>query len=156
MSDLVKALKFINKWVDKHMPDHPAMMSEGLTSRVIEEKVKKLPFQLSIEIKELYQWRNGGKKPFIPHPDGWDIASFFSLEEAIKAANDWDETEHLFPLFGIEDCGYFVICTQEKNEKSPVYCSDVPEDAIKQNPRYSSVTSMMQELVEELKNRSIK
>jgi hypothetical protein len=153
MSDLVKALKFVDKWVYQNIPNHPAVMNQGLSREVIELRVKDLPFRLPTEVYDLYQWRNGGVKPFIPYPEGWDLASFLSLEEAIEAALAWNSNFNLFPLFAIEDAGYFIVCTQEKCDESPIYYSDLPEEAIKSKYRYSSLTNMMQELVKELKNR---
>lgn len=155
MSDLLIALNFIDEWVRKYMPSHPAKMSQGLSQGIIDDKVKALLFQLPKEIYDLYQWRNGGTQPFIPHPDGWDLAHFFSLEEAINAANNWSGSFNLFPLFTLEDGGYFIICSQEKCEVSPVYCNDIiPSGSIDSIYRYSSLTSMMQELVEQLKTDS--
>jgi hypothetical protein len=153
MSDLVKALKFVDKWVHQHIPNHPAVMNQGLSREVIELKVKDLPFRLPTEVYDLYQWKNGGVKPFIPYPEGCDLASFLSLEEATEAALAWNSNFNLFPLFAIEDAGYFIVCTQEECDESPVYYSDLPEEAIKSKYQYSSLTNMMQELVKELKNR---
>lgn len=153
MSDLIEALQSITKWVRQYMPQHPAIMNAGLTSEAINSKVKDLPFQLPEEIYELYQWHNGGKNPFIPYPEGWDLTSFFSLDEAIDEALSWKGSFTLFPLFAIEDGGYFIICTREKSQKAPVYYSDIPEQAIEREPRYSSLTSMMEEIWDELQNR---
>ena len=153
MSELLTYLNFISDWVHQYKADCPALMNEGLSRKVIDEKVKDLPFRLPNEVYELYQWRNGGQKSFIPHPDGWDVASFPSLEEAVESAKDWNGSFNLFPLFSIEDGGYFVVCTHEELEQSPIYCSDVPEQAIEHQPLYFNMTSMMKELVKELQNR---
>ena len=154
MSDLLKHLNFISDWVHQYKADCPALMNQGLSRKIIDEKVKDLPFRLPTEVYELYQWQNGGKNSFIPHPDGWDLASFPSLEESVDSAKDWDGSFNLFPLFSIEDGGYFVICTKEEREQSPIYCSDVPEEAIEHEPLYSSLTSMMEELANQLCNRN--
>ena len=74
------------------------------------------------------------------------------MEEAVESAKDWDGSFNLFPLFSIEDGGYFVVCTTEERQHSPIYCSDVPEQAIAHEPIYSSLTSMMKELANELQN----
>jgi hypothetical protein len=131
MSELKEALEFIAKWVQQNIPTHPAVMNQGLSREEINSKVKDLEFNLPEEIYELYQWRNGGKEPFIPHPDSV-----------------------IFLLFMIEDGGYFTVCSEENSEVAPIYCNDIPEEVIGQEPRYSSLTSMMRELVEELKSRS--
>lgn len=152
MSVLKETLELIEDWVQKNMPAHPAVMKQGLSRGEIEDKVKDLPFKLPNEIYDLYQWHNGGKEPFIPHPDGWDLASFSSLEEAISAAQTWKNLV-MFPLFMIEDNGYFTVCTQEKSDIAPIYSSDIPEDVIEGEPQYSSLTVMMQKLINELRNR---
>lgn len=152
MSELREALELIARWVQRNRSNHPAVMNPGLSRDAIETKAKKLPFQLPEEVYELYQWHNGGRKPFIPYPDGWDLASFLPLEEAISTFQDWKISENLFLLFMIEDCGYFIVGTQEKVEVAPIYFSDTLGDVLRQKPRYSSLTSMMQELVEELRN----
>jgi hypothetical protein len=152
MSELLKYLNFISDWVHQYKADCSALMNQGLSRKVIDEKVKDLPFRLPTEVYELYKRRNGGKNSYIPHPDGWDLASFPSLEEAVESAKDWNGSFNLFPLFSIKDGGYFVICTHEELEQSPIYCSDVPEQIIKHEPLYSSLTSMMKELAKELNN----
>lgn len=153
MSALTEALEFVGDWVQQYMPNHPAAMNRGLSRDAIEAKAKELPFYLPEEIYELYQWKNGGVNPFLPHPDAWDLATFFSLEEAISIAQDWKGSFHLFPLFMVEDGGYFFVGTQEKCQTAPIYCNDIPEEVVEREPNYPSLTSMVQELVEELRSR---
>ncbi len=156
MSALTEALEFIFNWMMRNMPNHPAVMKKGLSRDAIEAKVRELPFYLSEEIYELYEWRNGGINPFIPHPDAWDLATFFSLEEAISQSKEWKGSFDLFPLFSVEDGGYFIVGTKYKCEIAPIYCNDIPEDVVKhKQPLYPSLTIMMQELAEELDNRVI-
>ena len=114
MSGLTEALEFIFNWMMQNMPNHPALMRKGLSRDVIEAKIQELPFYLPEEIYELYEWRNGGVNPFLPHPDAWDLANYFSLEEAINIPND--------------------VVEQKK-------------------PLYPSLTSMMENLAEELENK---
>jgi hypothetical protein len=57
------------------------------------------------------------------------------------------------PVLRIEDSEYFTVCPEENSEVAPIYCNDIPEEVIGREPRYSSLTSMMRELVEELKSR---
>ncbi|WP_373547653.1 hypothetical protein [Chamaesiphon sp.] len=95
MSNLLKYLNFISGWVHQYRADCHTLMNQGLNRNAIYEKVKDLPFRLQTEVYELYQWRNGGKNSFIPHPDGWDLASFPSLEESVESAKDWDGSFNL-------------------------------------------------------------
>jgi hypothetical protein len=54
----------------------------------------------------------------------------------------------------VEDGGYFFVGTQEKSQTAPIYCNDIPEEVVEREPNYPSLTSMVQELVEELRSRS--
>jgi hypothetical protein len=155
MSTLTDALEFINKWVQKNMPNHPAVMNPGLTIEEIQVLTNNLPFQLPREIYELYQWRNGGKRPFIPLPNGWDLVTFPSLEEILSEDYYYEANEfNLFPIFSMESGLYFILGTTDRFETAPIYCSDTPEESIKVGhaPQHNSLTSMMQQVVEDLKN----
>jgi SMI1 / KNR4 family (SUKH-1) len=59
-------------------------MAPGLTLEEIEEKTQDLPFQLSGEVKELYQWRNGGASLFFSNYLKSEGLYLFSLEKAIE------------------------------------------------------------------------
>ncbi|WP_414618714.1 SMI1/KNR4 family protein [Calothrix sp. CCY 0018] len=156
MSALTETLEFIFNWMMLNMPNHPAKMTQGLSREAIEAKVQQLPFYLPEEIYELYEWRNGGVNPFIPHPNAWDLATFFSLEESISESKEWKGDFHLFPIFVVEDCGYFIVGTKDKSETGPIYCNDIPQDVVEQQkPLYPSLTSIMQRLAEELEDRVI-
>jgi hypothetical protein len=154
MSTLTDALEFIAKWVQKNMPDHPAVMNPGLTLEEIQVLTSNLPFQLPYEIYELYQWHNGGKRPFIPFPSGWDLVTFPSLEEIFSEAYYEDNEFNLFPIFSMESGLYFILGITEQIETAPIYCSDTPEESIKVGhaPQHSSLTSMMIQVAEDLKN----
>ena len=156
MSGLTEALEFIFNWMMQNMPNHPALMRKGLSRDVIEAKIQELPFYLPEEIYELYEWRNGGVNPFLPHPDAWDLATFFSLEEAISISKEWKGDFHLFPIFRVEDSGYFIVGKKYKSETAAIYFNDVPEDVVKlKKPIYPSLTAMMQDLAEKLENKKI-
>lgn len=157
MSDLTQALNKIAQWVKTNMPDHPAVMNKGLTRKEIEEKVKELPFKLPEEVYELYQWANGGINSFIPHPTGWDLTSFRSLEEAINVMSSSDRKD-VFVLFFVEDIAYFIFTTRKRCQTTAIYRND-SFDVIKSEPEYINLTSMMQvianELTDELLNLSL-
>ncbi|MBE9032861.1 hypothetical protein IQ266_24295 [filamentous cyanobacterium LEGE 11480] len=153
MSELTEALNSIEHWIAQHIPDHPAVMHPGLSRSEIELAVGHLPFKLSEEIYELYQWRNGGINPFIPHPDAWDLARFPALKETLANV---DPDYPLFPLFNLEYGLYFVIGSEAACAALPIYCSDAPEECLEgeQAPQYESLTAMMQALAQELTARS--
>ena len=59
MSELTNALDRILNWFQNNKPSTIDSLQPGLTVEEIEEKVKDLPFRLTQEVYELYQWRNG-------------------------------------------------------------------------------------------------
>ncbi|MBE9206854.1 hypothetical protein IQ244_10055 [Nostoc sp. LEGE 06077] len=59
MSELTDALDRIFKCLQRHKQLYVSSLQAGLSCEEIEEKVKDLPFHLTREVYELYQWRNG-------------------------------------------------------------------------------------------------
>lgn len=105
MSELTNALNRILSWFKKNKPSTIESLQPGLTIEEIDEKVKDLPFRLTQEVYELYQWRNG------MIDDGscfFQAFRFFSLEEAIEHSRTVMEDIRLlfpfdwFPIFEFE------------------------------------------------------
>ena len=59
MSKLLEELAYIFEWMEYTVPDLSEHYNPGLTREQIDKMVKDLPFKLSEEVYELYQWRNG-------------------------------------------------------------------------------------------------
>lgn len=59
MSILIDELQYIFEWLEYTKPGIADCYNPGLTSQQIDRIIKDLPFKLSEEIYELYQWRNG-------------------------------------------------------------------------------------------------
>ncbi|MHC0068220.1 hypothetical protein ACWATR_36045 [Nostoc sp. UIC 10890] len=59
MSELTDGLEYILDWLESTNLEFFDCYNPGLTRQQIEKIVKDLPFKLSEEIYELYQWRNG-------------------------------------------------------------------------------------------------
>lgn len=59
MSKLIDELEYIFHWLLSLNPNFTDCYNPGLTRPKIDEIIKELPFNLSEEIYELYQWRNG-------------------------------------------------------------------------------------------------
>jgi hypothetical protein len=59
MSKLTDKLEYIWSWLESTNLDFFDCYNPGLTRQQIDEIVKDLPFKLSDEVYELYQWRNG-------------------------------------------------------------------------------------------------
>lgn len=145
MSTLTKALEPISAWVQKRFPDSQRLQP-GLSYETIQKEVSTLPFELSTEINELYLWRNGGLLHFLPYPEGEheEIYTFFSLEEAVTVAKDWDNG--WFPLFETDGNVFFIVGPKEKQTTSSIFYNDELE--LPDEPRYESLTSMMLEISE--------
>lgn len=59
MSTLTNKLNYILAWLESLNPDFVDCYNPGLSWQQIDEIIKEFPFNLSEEIYELYQWRNG-------------------------------------------------------------------------------------------------
>ena len=59
MSKLLEELAYIFEWLEYSVPELSDRYNPGLSRKQIDEIVKVLPFKLSEEVYELYQWRNG-------------------------------------------------------------------------------------------------
>jgi cell wall assembly regulator SMI1 len=59
LSKLIEELVYIFEWLEYSIPDLSDRYKPGLTRQKIDTIVKDLPFKLSEEVYELYQWRNG-------------------------------------------------------------------------------------------------
>lgn len=59
MSELTNELEYIFDWLKSTNLEFVDCYNPGLTRQKINEIVRDLPFQLSEEVYELYQWRNG-------------------------------------------------------------------------------------------------
>lgn len=59
MSKFLEELACIFEWLEYTVPELADRYNAGLTRPQIDRLVKDLPFKLSEEIYELYQWRNG-------------------------------------------------------------------------------------------------
>lgn len=155
MSIFVEALDRVKNWLVKTDPNFRSYLQLGLTHEDISSIVKDLPFQLSKEVYELYQWHNGTPddcyKEFLP---GY---MFLSLEQALKVFLLLDEEredllefgdelwqKHLFPIFMLDQKEYLVLLGDLK-ETSPVLRFVYADVAV---PRYPSLTNMMLAIAE--------
>ncbi|MEH2251747.1 SMI1/KNR4 family protein [Nostoc sp.] len=59
MSELTDELQYILNWLESSNLEFFDCYNPGLTRQQIDEITKDLPFRLSKEVYELYQWRNG-------------------------------------------------------------------------------------------------
>ena len=123
MSELTNALYRILSWFENNKPSTIESLQPGLTIEEIEEKAKDLPFRLTQEVYELYQWRNG------MIDDGscfFRYYRFISLEEALEELKLMEEAWGLslpfgwFPLFEFEGKFFSAVGAEENTENSPI------------------------------------
>jgi cell wall assembly regulator SMI1 len=111
MSALIDALNQISEWLQQHNWISPSIFQPGLSIEEIESELGKLPFYLSCEVCELYQWHDGSSDSkqgiFVHH----DLLSFENALEYSQGINDrdWLETRreegepiYLFPVFDFD------------------------------------------------------
>lgn len=126
MSALTDALEQIEYWLWQNYPDVAASLPPGLTLEEINGITEVLPFKISREIQELYEWHNGSGRfnLFASVYDSNEGLVFSSLE---KAVDNSDEAGHIsqklnlpgFYMFReFERWVHFLICNN--NEKSPM------------------------------------
>ncbi|NES94693.1 MAG: hypothetical protein F6K32_05590 [Desertifilum sp. SIO1I2] len=167
MDTLREALDFISDFVPLSSINYP-LLKVGLERENIEQQVSVLPFKLSEEVYELYQWSNGAFLGNLPYPkkSNWSIHyqpifNILSLERAIEIARSWGNGS--FPLTE-EESAYicFTVGNREQQRTAPIFCSDESCDRHNQTPCFESLTSMMIQLVEAvnyqtnlLKNRTV-
>ncbi|BAY87135.1 PBS lyase HEAT-like repeat protein [Calothrix parasitica NIES-267] len=141
MSELTNALNRILNWFENNKPSTIESLQPGLAIEEIKEKVQDLPFRLTQEVYELYQWRNGMVD------DGscfFQAFRFFSLEEAIEESQIMGEAWGLslpfgwFPIFEFEG-EYFSAVGAEENTKNSLITRTYHDIGIS----YRNLTNMM-------------
>ena len=150
MSVLINALERFEYWLWNNHPKIANSLSSGLTSEEINDMAQSLPFSLSEEIKELYQWSNGCSRGLVTLSSYCDeIIGFMPLDRAIKLTHDAEHiTEHLnIPCFYMfpeyERWIHFAVCDEE--ETSPILV--VTDDPCTRFA-YSNITSMVLTTIE--------
>ncbi|MEH2372257.1 SMI1/KNR4 family protein [Nostoc sp.] len=100
MSELMDELQYILNWLKSTNVEFFDCYNPGLTRQQIDEITKDLPFRLSEEVYELYQWRNGtadlgynnGYLPlYFLFPDQFMNHSpipFYTLQESVSNYHD--------------------------------------------------------------------
>ena len=150
MSVLINALERFEYWLWNNHPKIANSLSSGLTSEEINNMAQSLPFSLSEEIKELYQWSNGCSRGLVTLSSYCDeIIGFMPLDKAIETTYDAEHiTEHLnIPCFYMfpeyERWIHFAVC--DEKETSPILV--VTDDSCTRFT-YSNITSMVLTTIE--------
>jgi SMI1 / KNR4 family (SUKH-1) len=121
MSLIVDALERIRSWLQQNYPAIASFPHPGLTPTQIQDITKNLPFQVSEEVYELYQWRNGTKYGHIFFP----FTTFYSLEESLKISQFKIEEKSFYPygliIFSTDRHLYYVKSSDEQNKFSAIW-----------------------------------
>lgn len=149
MSVITEALERFEYWLWQNHPDIAGSLNPGLTIEEINDMAKALPFSLSREIKELYQWRNGSPGIFGTLDYSDEGLGFVSLDRAIiltyecEHITEWVNLPcfYMFPEY--ERWVHFAVCEEE--ETSPILIvTDDPYTRLS----YTSITSMVLTTIE--------
>jgi hypothetical protein len=145
MSTLKEALEQLTAWVKQHHPNLAASKRPGLTPDEIDSQSQNLPFQLSQEIRELYQWSN--ECNIFRSPYYFDeMLNFVPLQTAVRYSQSSEagylSTQLNIPGFFMfsefERWVHFAVCDEETI--SPILVvTDDPYTRI----AYTSITSMV-------------
>lgn len=149
MSVLIEALERFEYWLWQNHPDIAGSLNPGLTIEEINDMAKALPFSLSREIKELYQWKNGSRGIFGTLDYSDEGLGFVSLERAIDLTYECEHiTEsvnlpcfYMFPEY--ERWVHFAVCDEEETS-SILVVTDDPYTRLS----YTSITSMVLTTIE--------
>lgn len=169
MSELTDELQYILNWLKSTNHDFFDCYNPGLTRQQIDEITKDLPFRLSEEVYELYQWRNGtadlgynnGYLPlYFLFPEqlrAGVICSFCSLQDSvyiyktIGKATNYDDAywnQKWFPIAEYETKRRLYVVGNL--DPSPVYVWDVGclEDSVRIYKNLISMISVIAECCE--------
>jgi hypothetical protein len=154
MSDLTDSLNRIMQWLQQNSPTCASGFLPGLSSEEIEKKLSELPFCVSREVYELYQWRNGtnnGYSVFVYH-------YLLDLETALRYSqgiNDsfWIETreedgdpKYLFIIFDFDGEYFAVPGSEDPNGSAPVFHVGCDDGSL--SFAFTNLTNMMLAIAE--------
>ncbi|MEH2126961.1 HEAT repeat domain-containing protein [Nostoc sp.] len=157
MSDIKDALTRIHYWFKENHPAKIASLASGLTPLEIDNVLSTLSFQVSKEVREIYEWSNG--YPMDGCADDWIFYPMFllSLDSAVSEAQTWvEEHEEIAAMYKyagkpvlpvcMSDVEFLaVVATDDEQTTSPViHISEIVEISL----RYTNLTAMMLTLAE--------
>lgn len=150
MSALTDALNRIMEWLQQNSP----ICASGLSPEEVEEKLGELPFCVSREVHELYQWRNGANNEcgvFVYH-------YLLNIDTALQYSqgfNDsyWLEVRqrdgnplYLFLIFDFDGEYFAVTGSSSSNDAAPVFHIGCDDGSV--SFAFTNLTNMMLALAE--------
>lgn len=154
MSTLIPSLERILTWLTHHKPDLGTSFLPGLSRAELDSYLQTLPFHVSQEVYDLYQWRGGtvGEQGLFVYHWFYTLSEIKEVEEILNDP-DWmdlrEEQGHplyLFPLFGFDGEYLLVPGTEEPLQTSPVYQMNCEDSSVCM--AFDSLSQMMATLAE--------
>ena len=154
MSSLTDALSRIMEWLQQNSPTCASGFLPGLSPEEIENKLSELPFWVSREVYELYQWRNGdndGSGVFVYHHlldletalrDSQDINDSFWLE----AREEVGDPKYLFLIFDFDGEYFAVPGSDSLNDTAPIFHVGCDDGSL--SFAFTNLTNMMLAIAE--------
>lgn len=148
MSPLTDALNRITGWLQENSPDCVSGFQPGLSFEAIEEKLAQLPFCVSEEVYELYQWRNGN-----PYCGAFVYHRLLDLDTALEycqGMNDayWLEVRtadgdptYLFPVFDFDGEFFAIPGSDNLTQTTSVFHIGCDDGSV--SFAFTSLTNMM-------------
>lgn len=153
MSALTDALNRIMTWLQENSPICASGFEQQLLPEVIQEKLSQLPFYVSEEVYELYQWRNGN-----PYCGVFVYHRLLDLDTALEYSqgiNDtyWLEVRaedgdplYLFPVFDFDGEYFAVPGSDSLNRTAPIFHIGCDDGSV--CLAFTSLTSMIMAIAE--------
>jgi hypothetical protein len=150
MSELTNGLDRIYSRLRTQVPHRVSSMKPGLSRSEINEMVQVLPFNIPSEVRELYQWHDGGSDCWNFLFENYEFPSLKSAiylyqEELKQVQQDYPEVAKLFqfrlPLFQNPDSGVLLTVLPDGENGSPVYVHDI--ECSNHEIRYHNLTNLI-------------
>lgn len=154
MSALTDALNRIIKWLQQNSHICASGFQSGLSPAEVEEKLGKLPFCVSREVYELYQWSNGTNDRcgvFVYH-DLLDLDTALQYSQYIndsywlEVREEDGDPRYLFPIFDFDGEYFAVPGSDSPNDAAPVFHIGCDDGSL--SFAFTNLTNMMLALAE--------
>jgi hypothetical protein len=129
MNKLTETLVKLETYLSNCRPDLYTKLLPGLSIQEVENIAKDIPFQLPLEVHELYQWHNGinveyeSKDEFFPNerffaPLSYCVQRYFEFRDL--GLSEEFVNPLWFPLIDSDGHSYFCTGSNEKIKSSPI------------------------------------
>ncbi len=156
MTILLETLNEIKKWHQQNNPKFSNLWQPGLTRYEIEKIIKVLPFRLSKELYELYEWGNGG---YLYFPLEVAVQEYYKMENSFYPL--WNPywlpiTNDLGSGYPTEDLKGYRVVVGDKETQNTSLMLNIDFESPEPGVWYPSITNMMLAIVEQYQMSSQK